>query len=178
MSGSRRRGGWRESPVQRTRHGPRAPRDRAVIPAGSEKAAALRLGLSHSTVQHHLANARPGWGPATTLARILAPPAARTRDTSQGGRVAVAHRRGHSMPGPTKPDPAKSQQSNRYAGRASPLVSDPSLARDCVRFATASSTVAPLPFAACSTSWRVMSVGWCRVSGSPQPQFRHMSQSS
>jgi len=31
----------------------------AVLVAGSEKAAAHRLGLSHSTVKHHLANARP-----------------------------------------------------------------------------------------------------------------------
>jgi DNA-binding NarL/FixJ family response regulator len=30
----------------------------AVIVAGSEKAAAPRLGLSHCTVKHHLANAR------------------------------------------------------------------------------------------------------------------------
>ena len=30
----------------------------AVLDAGSEKAAAHRLGLSHSTVKHHLANAR------------------------------------------------------------------------------------------------------------------------
>ena len=30
----------------------------AVLVAGSEKAAAHRLGLSHSTVKHHLANAR------------------------------------------------------------------------------------------------------------------------
>jgi hypothetical protein len=29
----------------------------AVLDAGSEKAAAHRLGLSHSTVKHHLANA-------------------------------------------------------------------------------------------------------------------------
>ena len=30
----------------------------AVLAAGSEKAAAHRLGLSHSTVKHHLASAR------------------------------------------------------------------------------------------------------------------------
>ena len=30
----------------------------AVLHAGSEKAAAHQLGLSHSTVKHHLANAR------------------------------------------------------------------------------------------------------------------------
>ncbi len=36
----------------------------AVIAAGSEKAAAHRLGLSHSTVKHHLANARAKVGAA------------------------------------------------------------------------------------------------------------------
>ena len=38
----------------------------AVVAAGSEKAAAHRLGLSHSTVKHHLANARLKTGAATT----------------------------------------------------------------------------------------------------------------
>jgi DNA-binding NarL/FixJ family response regulator len=47
----------------------------AVVAAGSEKAAAHRLGLSHSTVKHHLANARTKVGAATTaqLVWILAP---------------------------------------------------------------------------------------------------------
>jgi DNA-binding CsgD family transcriptional regulator len=46
-----------------------------VLVAGSEKAAAHRLGLSHSTVKHHLANARSKVGAATTaqLVWILAP---------------------------------------------------------------------------------------------------------
>jgi DNA-binding NarL/FixJ family response regulator len=46
----------------------------AVLVAGSEKVAAHRLGLSHSTVKHHLANARPKVGAATTaqLVWILA----------------------------------------------------------------------------------------------------------
>jgi len=41
---------------------------------GSEKAAAHSLGLSHSTVKHHLANARSKVGAATTaqLVWILA----------------------------------------------------------------------------------------------------------
>ena len=45
----------------------------AVLAAGSEKAAAHRLGLSHSTVKHHLANARSKVGATTTaqLAWIL-----------------------------------------------------------------------------------------------------------
>ena len=37
----------------------------AVLVAGSEKAAAHRLGLSHSTVKHHLANARSKVGAVT-----------------------------------------------------------------------------------------------------------------
>jgi DNA-binding NarL/FixJ family response regulator len=46
-----------------------------VLITGSEKAAAHRLGLSHSTVKHHLANARSKVGAATTaqLVWILAP---------------------------------------------------------------------------------------------------------
>jgi DNA-binding CsgD family transcriptional regulator len=46
----------------------------AVLDAGSEKAAAHRLGLSHSTVKHHLANARSKVGARTTaeLVWILA----------------------------------------------------------------------------------------------------------
>ena len=47
----------------------------AVLVAGSEKAAAHCLGLSHSTVKHHLANARSKVGATTTaqLVWILAP---------------------------------------------------------------------------------------------------------
>ena len=47
----------------------------AVLAAGSEKAAAHRLRLSHSTVKHHLANARFKARAATTaqLVWILAP---------------------------------------------------------------------------------------------------------
>ena len=43
--------------------------------AGSEKAAAHRLGLSQSTVKHHLANARTKVGATTTaqLVWLLAP---------------------------------------------------------------------------------------------------------
>lgn len=42
----------------------------AVIAAGSEKAAAHRLGVSHSTVKHHRANARSKVG-ATTTAQLV-----------------------------------------------------------------------------------------------------------
>ena len=42
----------------------------AVVLAGSEKAAAHRLGLSHSTVKHHLASARSKVG-ATTTAQLV-----------------------------------------------------------------------------------------------------------
>jgi DNA-binding CsgD family transcriptional regulator len=47
----------------------------AVLDAGSEKEAAHRLGLSHSTVKHHLASARSKVGATTTaqLVWILAP---------------------------------------------------------------------------------------------------------
>ena len=47
----------------------------AVLVAGSEKAAAHHLGLSHSTVKHHLANARSTVGAETTaqLVWVLAP---------------------------------------------------------------------------------------------------------
>ena len=65
--------------------GPRRPAGRAterevlvvaaVLVAGSEKAAAHRLGLAHSTVKHHMANARSKVGAETTaqLVWILAP---------------------------------------------------------------------------------------------------------
>jgi DNA-binding CsgD family transcriptional regulator len=42
----------------------------AVLAAGSEKAAAHRLGVSHSTVKHHLASARSKVG-ATTTAQLV-----------------------------------------------------------------------------------------------------------
>jgi DNA-binding NarL/FixJ family response regulator len=42
----------------------------AVSAAGSEKAAAHQLGLSHSTVKQHLANARSNVG-ATTTAQLV-----------------------------------------------------------------------------------------------------------
>jgi DNA-binding NarL/FixJ family response regulator len=47
----------------------------AVLATGSERAAAHPLGLSHSTVKHHLANARSKVGAATTaqLVWILSP---------------------------------------------------------------------------------------------------------
>ena len=38
----------------------------ALLETGSEKAAAHRLGVSHSTVKHHLANARSKVGAETT----------------------------------------------------------------------------------------------------------------
>lgn len=42
----------------------------AVLAAGSEKSAAHRLGLSHSTVKHHLASARSKVG-AETMAQLV-----------------------------------------------------------------------------------------------------------
>lgn len=57
----------------------------AVLATGSEKAAAHRLGLSHSTVKHHLANARSKVGAGTTarLVWILAERLHGTEVTSQ-----------------------------------------------------------------------------------------------
>ena len=57
----------------------------AVLAAGSEKEAAHRLGLSHSTVKHHLANARSKVGATTTaqLARIRAPRLPEPEDKGQ-----------------------------------------------------------------------------------------------
>ena len=44
----------------------------AVLVAGSEKAAARRLGLSHSTMKHHLANASSKVGAETTAQLVCA----------------------------------------------------------------------------------------------------------
>ena len=57
----------------------------AVLATGSEKAAAHRLGLSHSTVKHHLANARSRVGAATTAQRlwIMAPRLAEPEDQAR-----------------------------------------------------------------------------------------------
>jgi DNA-binding NarL/FixJ family response regulator len=57
----------------------------AVLVAGSEKAAAHRLGLSHSTVKHHLARARSKVGATTTaqLVWILAPRLPEANDMAQ-----------------------------------------------------------------------------------------------
>jgi hypothetical protein len=62
---------------------------------GSEKAAAHRLGLVHSTVKHHLANARSKVGASTTaqLVLILAP---RLPDPSVDGDQAGPVTRGTS----------------------------------------------------------------------------------
>ena len=66
--------------TRRSRHVAERATDRevgvvaAVLATGSEKAAAHRLGLAHSTVKHHLANARSKVGAETTaqLVWILA----------------------------------------------------------------------------------------------------------
>ena len=77
MSGSLRRGGWRERQAGcRAGRRARTPGGRvvaAVLAAGSEKAAAHRLGLSHSTVKHHLANARSKMGAVTTAQLVWIP---------------------------------------------------------------------------------------------------------
>jgi hypothetical protein len=65
----------------------------AVLVAGSEKAAAHRLGLSHSTVKHHLANARSRVGAETTaqLVWILAPRLPEPEGTIQPGQIGEAY---------------------------------------------------------------------------------------
>lgn len=57
----------------------------AVLAMGAEKAAAHRLGLSHSTVKHNLANARSKLGATTTaqLVWILAERLPEPDDTAQ-----------------------------------------------------------------------------------------------
>ncbi|MEA2605808.1 MAG: Bacterial regulatory protein luxR family [Chloroflexota bacterium] len=70
MSGSRRRGAWRDGADSGSGDGPRAGCGRRGLAAGSEEEAAHRLGLSHSTVKHHLANARSKVG-ATTTAQLV-----------------------------------------------------------------------------------------------------------
>jgi hypothetical protein len=61
----------------------------ALLAAGSEKAAAHRLGLSRSTVKHHLANARNKVGADTTGAAGVDPGAAApgARGQSADGRL-------------------------------------------------------------------------------------------
>jgi hypothetical protein len=61
------------------------PTSTARPSAGSEKAAAHRLGLSHSTVKHHLANARSKVGATTTaqLVWILGPRLPEPEGTAQ-----------------------------------------------------------------------------------------------
>jgi DNA-binding NarL/FixJ family response regulator len=59
----------------------------AVLAMGSEKAAAHRLGLSHSTVKHHLASAQSKVGATTTaqLVWILAPRLPEPNEGAQTG---------------------------------------------------------------------------------------------
>ncbi|MBF6606518.1 MAG: hypothetical protein IVW53_13170 [Chloroflexi bacterium] len=61
----------------------------AVLLTGSEKAAAHRLGLAHSTVKHHLANARCKVGARTTaeLVWILGPRLPEPNDTAPADDV-------------------------------------------------------------------------------------------
>jgi DNA-binding NarL/FixJ family response regulator len=64
----------------------------AVVTAGSEKAAAHRLGLSHSIVKHHLANARSKLGAATTaqLVWILAARLAESEGVAESDTMLTA----------------------------------------------------------------------------------------
>jgi DNA-binding CsgD family transcriptional regulator len=58
----------------------------AVLDTGSEKAAAHRLGLSHSTVKHHLSNARSKVG-VTTTAQLVGILAARLPEPEGEGQT-------------------------------------------------------------------------------------------
>ena len=69
----------------------------AVLVAGSEKAAAHRLGLSHSTVKHHLANARSKVG-ATTTAQLVG---ILTRRLPEPARTTQPDRPRDLRPGPS-----------------------------------------------------------------------------
>ena len=75
----------------------------AVLVAGSEKAAARRLGLSHSTVKHHLANARSKVGAETTaqLVWILAPRLPEPEGEGASARTAVSKGRASGRGQPT-----------------------------------------------------------------------------
>ncbi len=66
----------------------------SVLVAGPEKAAAHRLGLSHSTVKHHLANARTKVGVETTaqLVWILAERLPQPEGDPQGEQTSSATR--------------------------------------------------------------------------------------
>jgi DNA-binding CsgD family transcriptional regulator len=70
----------------------------AVLTAGSEKAADHRLGLSHSTVKHHLANARSNVGATTTaeLVWILGPWLPEPEGMAQAAEKPPALRLSHS----------------------------------------------------------------------------------
>jgi hypothetical protein len=70
----------------------------AVVVAGSEKAAAHELGLSHSTVKHHLASVRTKVGASTTaqLVWILASRLPAPIPTGESGIDRVSARRGAS----------------------------------------------------------------------------------
>jgi DNA-binding CsgD family transcriptional regulator len=75
----------------------------AVIAAGSEKAAAHRLGLSHSTVKHHLANARSKVGAMTTAQLVWILAARLPEPSPSGDRTAdIGHRRGALHPDPSR----------------------------------------------------------------------------
>ena len=64
----------------------------AVVAAGSEKAAAHRFGLAHSTVKHHLAIARCKVGAETTaqLVWILGPRLPEPDDVAQADELRSA----------------------------------------------------------------------------------------
>ena len=75
----------------------------AVLDAGSEKAAAHRLGLSHSTVKHHLANARSKVGAETAAQPDPGAAAAGAGGHGSHERIAIASNGlGFAGPGPCR----------------------------------------------------------------------------
>jgi DNA-binding CsgD family transcriptional regulator len=98
----------------------------AVLAAGSEKEAAHRLGLSHSTVNHHLANARSRVSAATTaqLVWILGPRLPGPRATPKRTRMpsglglesAFMLRKLRSMDDGSRPSPSREARSGSSSG--------------------------------------------------------------
>ena len=86
----------------------------AVLVAGSEKAAAHRLGFSHSTLKHHLANKRSKVG-ATTTAQLVWILAARLPEPEARARRHASALRGTGAPIPVRFTSARSASCRHVA---------------------------------------------------------------
>jgi len=90
----------------------------AVLVAGSEKAGAHRLGLSHSTVKHHLANARSKVGATTTqLVWTLAPRLPEPESMAPTDEFGLAGERGDRTKRHSRPVDAAASAPRGSAGR-------------------------------------------------------------